>query len=81
MVRSMAKKAVLKLFPFERMYIEAYGIMPDRHIDRLMKSGMSLDEANAFVNKRLDDLWQKMKYDHEHEAEHIQQELAKECPF
>lgn len=77
----MAKKAVLKFIPLEYLYQDTYGIMPDYHVDLLVSQGKAPDEANALVLGQMQELWRQMKYDHEHEEERIQRELAKECPF
>lgn len=77
----MARKAVLRFVPIEYLYQETFGIMPDYHVDLLIKQGKTPDEANAYVLGQMQDLWHVMKEDHEHELELIHQELAKECPF
>ena len=77
----MAKKALLRFTSLEYRYQDTFGIMPDYHVDLLVKQGRTPDEANALVLGQMQGLWQQMKYDHEHEEERIQRELAKECPF
>ena len=77
----MARRALLRFCPLEYLYLDTYGRMPDYDTDHLIANGMNPDDACALVNKRVDDLWQKMKHDHTHEEERIQEQLARECPF
>lgn len=81
----MAKKAVLRFSTLEYRYQDTYGIMPDYDFDRLVSSGMSCEEAGRTVNGRINEVYAKMKYEHEHrhelEQRHALQELEKECPF
>lgn len=78
---TMSKHALLKFCPLEYRYLDVYGRMPDYDTDHLIKNGMGWDDASALVQKRLDELWEKMRYEHEHEAELLQAQLARECPF
>lgn len=62
----MARHALLKFCPLEYRYLDVYGRMPDYDTDCLIKDGMGWDDASALVKKRLDELWEKMRYEHEH---------------
>lgn len=81
----MSKRANLVFCPLEYEYQAAYGIMPDYDIDRHIEQGMTWQEANDLVNNNLNDLWEKMKYEHEHreqiEYAKMLAELDRECPF
>lgn len=81
----MPRRSVLRFSSFEYRYQEEYGTMPDYDFDKLVKSTGSADQAARIRQERLDTVWSKMKYEHEHKDEieqaRIMEQLAKECPF
>lgn len=81
----MVKKAVLRFSGFEYRYQEEYGIMPDYDFDRLVGTITPYAEAVRIWQGRIDTVWAKLKYEHEHkdEIEHLRlmEELERECPF
>ena len=77
----MARRALLKFSPLEYLYQDTYGIMPDYDIDRHIKNGMDRQEANDLVNGRMNELWQQMKYEHEHENDFRPLQAGDGCPF
>lgn len=81
----MARRSVLRFNGFEYRYQEEYGTMPDYDFDKLVKSTGSVDQAARIRQDRLNTVWSKMKYEHEHKDEieqaRITEQLLKECPF
>lgn len=81
----MPRRSVLRFSGFEYRYQEEYGTMPDYDFDKLVKSTGSVDQAAHIRQERLDTVWKKMKYEHEHKDEieqtRIMEQLVKECPF
>lgn len=81
----MPRWSVLRLDDFEYRYLEEYGTIPDYDFEKLVKSTGSEDQAARIYQERLETVWEKMKYEHEHKDEieqaRIMEQLAKECPF
>ena len=77
----MASKARLEFKPIDYAYQSQYGIMPDYDFTNRLKAGQSPAEVSALIEKRMADIWARMKYEHEHEEELAQLELEKECPW
>lgn len=81
----MARRALLRINSFEYRYQQEYGLLPDYDLDRLHADPATSAEASRIWQSRIDSLWSRMKYEHEHrhELEHqrLMQELCKECPF
>lgn len=77
----MSKRALLRFSSLEYRYQDIYGIMPDYDIDRHIKDGMQPKEANDLVNGRMHDLWQQMKYEHEHQNDFRPLQAGDGCPF
>lgn len=77
----MAKRALLKFTPLEYLYQDTYGIMPDYDYERLIKQGYSMEDAASIRNKRMMELWEQMKYEHEHENDFRPLQAGDGCPF
>lgn len=77
----MAHKARLEFKPIDYAYQKAYGIMPDYDFTNRLKAGQSPEEVSALIDARMAELWEQMKYEHEHQDDFVLLELEDECPF
>ena len=81
----MSRRSVLRFSGFEYRYQEEFGTMPDYDFDKLVGTITPYAEAVRIWQKRIDTVWEKLKYEHEHKDEieqaRIMNQLAKECPF
>lgn len=76
------RRAVLKFTDIEYRYQDRYGMMPDYDFDRLVQQGYSFQEAGRIRNERIHEIWEEMKFEHEHPDECFRP-LGKSdhCPF
>ena len=54
-------KAVLRFSPQEYEYQNRFGIMPDYDFIRMMKKGMTAEEAGRTISLRMDEIWEDFK--------------------
>ena len=73
------RKAKLYLSPIERGYIEVYGETAETTMLKLKEQGIAVCTVSEIVQKRMDEIWQKMKS--EHEKHKITDLEAADCPF
>ena len=72
-------KASLYLSPIERGYIEIYGETTETTMQKLKEQGMNMSKVSEIIQARMDEIWQKMKS--EHERHKITDLEAEGCPF
>ena len=81
----MARRSSLRFSGFEYRYQEEFGTMPDYDFDKLVRTITPYAEAVRIWQERIDTVWAKLKYEHEHkddiEQARITELLARECPF
>ncbi|MDE7324125.1 MAG: hypothetical protein K2N73_15710 [Lachnospiraceae bacterium] len=58
------KTARLNFSPLEHEYNKKFGVMPDRHFERLLEQGYTSEQASAIRQKNIDGIWiaSKIKY-------------------
>ena len=73
------KKANLYLSPIERGYVEVYGETAETTMLKLKEQGLAACAVADLIQKRMDEIWQKMKSEHErHKMTDLE---AAGCPF
>ena len=73
------KKANLYLSPIERGYVEIYGETTETTMQKLKEQGISMCKVSEIIQARMDEIWQKMKS--EHERQKMTDLEAAGCPF
>lgn len=77
----MATRARLDFKPIDYAYQARYGIMPDYDFTNRLKAGYTREEVSELINGRLAEIWEQLKYEHEHREELAWQEPGIDCPF
>ena len=73
------KKANLYLSPIDRGYVEVYGDTAETTMLKLKEQGIAACAVADLMQKRMDEIWQKMKSEHErHKMTDLE---AAGCPF
>lgn len=77
----MSRRALLSFKPIDYAYQARYGIMPDYDFTNRLKAGQGTAEVSALIERRMRELYEESKREHERQMAREASQLLSECPF
>lgn len=77
----MPRRALLSFKPIDYAYQARYGIMPDYDFTNRLKAGQDEAEVSALIERRMLELYEESKREHERQMAEEASQLLAECPF